>query len=354
MAMNTVIQEKRRELGMTQEQVAEHMGVSIPAVSKWETGQTCPDTTLLPRLARLLKVDLNTLFSFHEDLTGEEIQEICNTVREAGQAEGVKAAFQQARQYRQEYPHCDELLLSMTYTVEAIANNAGLSQEELAEYQACINSALEELAQSSRTEISNAANFMLTNKFIRQGKLEQAQRVLDRMPDKQSVTQEIADKLMLQVSIYQQQAKFEEAAKELEYALFTAATRVQTLLSLYTSLEMTAGKLDHAQAVAAKGTAFVELFQLWEYNRYVNEYQIALKKEDSAAVLLLLRKLLNALCQPWSTKNSVLFRNVDWNITPDQQNIILANLLGSLEQDAEYEFLRKEPEFSALLQEFRA
>lgn len=38
MPMNTVIQEKRRELGLTQEQVAQHLGVSTPAVSKWETG----------------------------------------------------------------------------------------------------------------------------------------------------------------------------------------------------------------------------------------------------------------------------------------------------------------------------
>lgn len=38
MPMNTVIQEKRKELGLTQEQVAEYLNVSTPAVSKWETG----------------------------------------------------------------------------------------------------------------------------------------------------------------------------------------------------------------------------------------------------------------------------------------------------------------------------
>ena len=38
MPMNIVIQEKRRELGLTQEQLAQFLGVSTPAVSKWEKG----------------------------------------------------------------------------------------------------------------------------------------------------------------------------------------------------------------------------------------------------------------------------------------------------------------------------
>ena len=42
MPMNLVIQEKRKALGLTQEQVAEYLNVSIPAVSKWEKGATSP------------------------------------------------------------------------------------------------------------------------------------------------------------------------------------------------------------------------------------------------------------------------------------------------------------------------
>ena len=38
MAMNLIIQERRRQLGMTQEQVAEYLGVTAPAVNKWEKG----------------------------------------------------------------------------------------------------------------------------------------------------------------------------------------------------------------------------------------------------------------------------------------------------------------------------
>ena len=51
----------RKERGMTQDQLAEKMGVSAQAVSKWENDQTCPDVTLLPQLAKLFGVTVDEL-----------------------------------------------------------------------------------------------------------------------------------------------------------------------------------------------------------------------------------------------------------------------------------------------------
>ena len=73
MKINEIIKKKRITLGMTQEQVADYLGVSTPAVNKWEKGGCCPDITILPALARLLKADLNTLLSFNDDLSEKEI-----------------------------------------------------------------------------------------------------------------------------------------------------------------------------------------------------------------------------------------------------------------------------------------
>ena len=53
MKMNEVIRQRRKELGLTQDRVAELLGVSAPAVNKWENGNSYPDITLLPPLARL-------------------------------------------------------------------------------------------------------------------------------------------------------------------------------------------------------------------------------------------------------------------------------------------------------------
>ena len=55
------IAERRRALGLTQGQVAVHMGVSPQAVSKWERGLACPDLVFLDDLAELLDIGIEEL-----------------------------------------------------------------------------------------------------------------------------------------------------------------------------------------------------------------------------------------------------------------------------------------------------
>jgi len=51
----------RKRMGLTQEQLAERMGVSAQAVSKWEHNQSCPDITVLPSLAALFGISVDEL-----------------------------------------------------------------------------------------------------------------------------------------------------------------------------------------------------------------------------------------------------------------------------------------------------
>jgi len=53
---------------LTQEALAELLGISAQAVSKWENDQTCPDIGLLPQLAEILGISVDTL------LKGEQKQ----------------------------------------------------------------------------------------------------------------------------------------------------------------------------------------------------------------------------------------------------------------------------------------
>jgi len=52
----------RKEQGLTQAQLAEQLGVSDRAVSKWETGRSLPDASLMLPLCGILRMDLNELF----------------------------------------------------------------------------------------------------------------------------------------------------------------------------------------------------------------------------------------------------------------------------------------------------
>ena len=58
----TRIAQLRRDAGMTQEQLAARLGISFQAVSKWENNQSCPDIMLLPSLADIFDVSIDSLF----------------------------------------------------------------------------------------------------------------------------------------------------------------------------------------------------------------------------------------------------------------------------------------------------
>ena len=65
--MNTTLGKRiaalRREKGLKQDELAEKLGVSAQAVSKWENDQTCPDISLLPLLSKTLGVSVDELLS---------------------------------------------------------------------------------------------------------------------------------------------------------------------------------------------------------------------------------------------------------------------------------------------------
>ena len=57
-----IIVRSRKALGLTQEGLAQKLGVTNQAVSKWESGQSCPDLALLPRIADLFGITIDELF----------------------------------------------------------------------------------------------------------------------------------------------------------------------------------------------------------------------------------------------------------------------------------------------------
>ncbi|MBQ7333296.1 MAG: helix-turn-helix transcriptional regulator [Clostridia bacterium] len=63
MTLGEKIYEKRKEAGFTQESLAEKLGVSPQAVSKWENDASCPDIALLPKLAKLFETSVDELLS---------------------------------------------------------------------------------------------------------------------------------------------------------------------------------------------------------------------------------------------------------------------------------------------------
>ena len=61
--IGNLLRELRRQKNMTQQQLAEQLGLSGKTISKWECGQGCPDLSVLPQLAAVLGVPLEDLLA---------------------------------------------------------------------------------------------------------------------------------------------------------------------------------------------------------------------------------------------------------------------------------------------------
>ena len=172
MNMHEIIRNRRRELGLTQEQLAGKLGVSAPAVNKWERAGSYPDITLLPVLARTLGVDLNTLLSFQEDLTDQEIGMFLNTLHEAARAEGFDAAFARAEEKLREFPGNDRLAYSVAVLLEGLlCSGPEQRQEEIgALYERCRNSA--------DPQVREWAVHALAIRLLKRGELDRAETLL--------------------------------------------------------------------------------------------------------------------------------------------------------------------------------
>ena len=82
MQIGETIRKYRKERNMTQEEMAKRLGVTPPAVNKWENGNSYPDIMLLAPIARLLDISVDTLLSFRGELTDEEIRQIMSEADE--------------------------------------------------------------------------------------------------------------------------------------------------------------------------------------------------------------------------------------------------------------------------------
>lgn len=70
------IRKHRRDMSLSQEQLAERLGVSFQTVSKWERGECMPDITLLPRIAGFFHITVDALLGVNMLKEEEEVEVI--------------------------------------------------------------------------------------------------------------------------------------------------------------------------------------------------------------------------------------------------------------------------------------
>ena len=85
------IKRYRKEMGLTQEELAEAFGITIGAVSKWESGSTIPDIMTLIELADFFNISVDVLlgYSISSKSVNDIIQKINNLLKEARYDEAI-------------------------------------------------------------------------------------------------------------------------------------------------------------------------------------------------------------------------------------------------------------------------
>jgi len=117
MKMGEMIRTLRHKAGKTQENLAEALGMSTQAVSRWESGGGYPDVELIPRIANYFHVSIDELFGYDGDR-----QEKIRAVLERADGLIVKDAvteecITELRETLLEFPEDSQLLLRLGYAL---------------------------------------------------------------------------------------------------------------------------------------------------------------------------------------------------------------------------------------------
>ncbi|NLM68241.1 MAG: helix-turn-helix transcriptional regulator [Enterococcus sp.] len=113
MQIGQIILEKRKEKKVTQQTLADFLGVSKASVSKWETGTTYPDITLLPLIAAYFDLSMDQLFAYEAHLSNKEIQRIYQMLQNTLNTESGSEVLSSLRRFVRRYYACPPFILQM-------------------------------------------------------------------------------------------------------------------------------------------------------------------------------------------------------------------------------------------------
>ncbi len=142
-----VIAARRKERGITQEELAKHLGVSKPAVSKWESGQSYPDIVLLPVLASFFDISVDDLIGYEPQMSLAEVRKFYRRLANAFAKEPFNQVYQEIEQSLKKYFSCWQLQVQMGLLLINHLNLAG-SQDEITRITQVVLELFERVAKS--------------------------------------------------------------------------------------------------------------------------------------------------------------------------------------------------------------
>lgn len=225
-----MIQTKRKERRLTQDDIAEYIGVSKASVSKWETGQSYPDITFLPALAAFFNISIDELMGYRPQMSREEIRDLYRRLAENFASKPFDEVYGECRKIIRKYYSCFPLLLqigSLLVNHSMFACSANQTQEVLEEARAL---AIRVRTESDDSELIKQAENVEAVCLLSLGRPEEVLAELD-MSDMLVMPREI-----LLATAYQMVGRGKDAKAVCQVGIYQYMLVLVNLLSTYQAL----------------------------------------------------------------------------------------------------------------------
>lgn len=183
MSIGTTIKRLRRERSITQEQLAEYLGISTGAVSQWECDRTAPDITQLPLLANIFDVSADELLEIGEKKKDEIIRVFLDRYDELSNKGDLQSRFDLTKEMYRKYPndyrviekYISELFNDPNYPNEPLGEE--IHKDEL--IKLCENI----LENCTIQRIRYTATSIISVLYINDGHIDKAKAMCEQFPE---------------------------------------------------------------------------------------------------------------------------------------------------------------------------
>lgn len=339
MQIGEVIRKYRKSADMTQEEMANRLGVTAPAVNKWENGNSYPDITLLAPIARLLGISTDELLSYREELSSEEIQELVRTANTKFQEENYEDVFRWIKKELELYPNCEQLIWQMAVMLDANRLLKGLPDSD--DYDDYICSCYTRVLSSKDETLRYHAADSLFGFYMRKEEYETAGKYL------QYLSVQNPERKRKQAEIYQKTGRIQEAYKTYEELLFAEYQVVSGILTGMYMLALQEHDSSKAHLLIEKQSGLARLFEMGKYYEISCRLDLAAFEKDAKNSAEIMSQMLDSVDDIFCFRNSPLYEHMTFK--EPQANFIekLKNNLILCFQDKEtFNFLEKQTNYA--------
>lgn len=347
LSIGEVIVTKRKEKSWTQEQLANAVGVSTPAVSKWETGATYPDITLLSPIARALNTTVDELLSYQNELSADDVGELTRKAARTYETDGFDRGWNYCQNLLQEYPNSVPLKFYLGNLFQSfMLMKPNMESQEIRSYYRQSANTYEEVLSSGHPEFSYHATVILIGHYIMLDELDRALELLNRLPKAR------IDPDLLYPSIHALRGEHDEAMKLTQENIRRYLPRISQSLSVLCAHAREHGDMDRACTLAQVNVEMTKLFGVSGEIAYPDVIKTLVSREDRQNALNCLETYAQSILElSYDYSNNPVFDRLEEE--PQDTSYIKKVLAQSILIDKEYASLTDEPRYTRIVEKLR-